>query len=241
MKRIALVIPCYNEEKDIAASIEKIKEFLSDIKDYQFFIVPVDDGSKDSTKAIITSIKDINPISYSPNRGKGGAVKAGIEYSFNELNVDYVIFMDADLSTDLLAIKKCIDLLEKNYGLVVASRYNPDSLIKVKQPFKRRLISKCSRIIISSMFHFKLKDTQCGFKGMNKEIGQLFLDKSKINGFSFDVELIYIAKLNGKKYVSMPVTWANDEKSTVSGFKTSMRFFKDLFKIKRWKKEYLIK
>lgn len=241
MKKIALVIPCYNEEKDIATSIEKIKVFLSDKKDYQFFIVPVDDGSKDSTKEIINNIKDIYPVSYSPNRGKGGAVKAGIDYSFNKLNVDHVIFMDADLSTDLSAIKQCAKLLEKDYDLVVASRYNPDSLIKVKQPFKRRFISKCSRIIISSMFHFKLKDTQCGFKGMNKEMGQLFLNKSKINGFSFDVELIYINKLNGKKCVSMPVIWANDEKSTVSGFKTSIRFFKDLFKIKRWKKDYLNK
>ena len=241
MKKIGLIIPCYNEEKDISGSISKIKDFLTFQKDYQFFIIPVDDGSKDKTKEIIEGIKDIYPVSYTPNRGKGGAVKEGINKSFNELHCDYAIFMDADLSTDLKAIPECISLLEGGHDFVITSRHDKESVIKVKQPFNRRFISKCSRIIIGMMFHFKVKDTQCGFKGINQQFGLELLQKSKINGFSFDVEFLYIAKLNKRSYKSFPVVWSHDDDSTVSSFKTSVRFFKDLFKIKRYKKQYLDK
>ena len=239
MEKIGLIIPCYNEEKAIASSISKIKDFLVSINNYQFFIIPVDDGSKDKTKEIIEDIEGIYPVSYIPNKGKGGAVKEGINKTFNELHCDYAIFMDADLSTDLKAIPECINLLKEGNDFVITSRHDKESVIKVKQPFNRRFISKCSRIIIGSMFHFKVKDTQCGFKGMSKEFGLELLQKSKINGFSFDVEFLYIAKLNKKSYKSFPVVWSHDDDSTVSSFKTSVRFFKDLFKIKRNKKQYL--
>lgn len=238
-KKVSIIIPCFCEEKDILSNVEKVKEYLSTNSDYLFNIVVVDDGSKDRTGEIIKNIKDICPVSYQPNQGKGNAVREGFKYSIENLNSDYLIFMDADLSTDLSAIPECLALLEDGTDLVVSSRYDKGSVIKIKQPFKRRFISKCSRIIIRSMFHFKLKDTQCGFKGMNKETAQLFIEKQKMGRFSFDVEYIYIAKLRNKTYKSLPIIWSDDRGSTVSPMRSSVRFFKDLFKIKRNKKHYL--
>lgn len=239
LKKVGLVIPCYNEAEDISKSVETIKEYLKDKKDHVFFIVPVNDGSKDNTEEVIKSIDGVYPVSYTPNGGKGHAVREGMRYCLNELKCDYVIFMDADLSTDLVAIDDSLKLLDCGAKFAIGSRYNKDSNIKVKQPFKRRLISKCSRIIISMMFHFKIKDTQCGFKAMDKEICNLLIEKTLMDGFSFDVEYIYIAKLNKYPYETFPVIWSDDTGSTVSALSTSIRFFKDLFKIKKNKKKYL--
>ena len=107
--------------------------------------------------------------------------------------------MDIDLSTDLSAVPTAIKELD-NCPFVIGSRYDKGSNIAIKQPLKRRFISKCSRIIIKSMFHFKLKETQCGFKAMSKDIAKLFVEKSIIDRFAFDVEYLYIAKLNNIPY-----------------------------------------
>ena len=80
MKKVGIIIPCYNEEKIIKSSILKIKDFLKRNKEFKYFIVPVNDGSTDKTQEILESIKDIHPISYSPNKGKGGAIKEGLKY-----------------------------------------------------------------------------------------------------------------------------------------------------------------
>ena len=231
---LSIVIPCYKEASDIEKNINRIKEYLKENK-IDAEIIAVSDGSPDNTFDIIKNIPDIKGIGYEKNKGKGGATRFGLEHAEG----DYIIFMDADLSTDLSAIIPCLNLLKEGNDFVAGSRYDKESNIKIKQPFKRRFISKCSRIIISSMFHFKLKDTQCGFKGMNKDTAKLLIEKSKMDGFSFDVEYLYIVKLNKRKYISLPVIWSDDRTSTVSPLRSSIRFFKDLFKIKKHKKEYL--
>ena len=240
MKKVGIIIPCYNESKDIKVKAEIVKEIVLLIKEYHFDIIVVNDGSKDDTEEVIKTIKDINVVSYTPNAGKGHAIKEGLKEAMDKFNDDYYIFMDADLSTDLSAIKPCLEIFEEGYDFALGSRYDKDSNIAIKQPLKRRFISKCSRIIISMMFHFKLKDTQCGFKGMNKKLAEVLVNKSLMDRFSFDVEYIYIAKLNGFTYKSFGVLWRDDRGSTVSPIKSSVRFFKDLFKIKKNKKKYLI-
>lgn len=240
MKKVSIVVPCYNEEQDIKAKAEKVIEYLKGNHDYHFEVVLVNDGSKDNTEQRIKEVVGAKAVSYSPNGGKGKAVREGLRYSLDNLDSDYILFMDADLSTDLSAIEECLKLLEEGNDFVLGSRHDKDSDIRIKQPFKRRFISKCSRMIIKSMFHFKkIKDTQCGFKGMSKEVARILVDESKMNGFSFDVEYLYIVKLRKKTYKSFPVIWSDDRGSTVSPLRSSVKFFKDLFKIKRNKKQYL--
>ena len=89
------------------------------------------------------------------------------------------------------------------------------------------------------MFRFKLNETQCGFKGFNKELAQLLLKLSRIDDFCFDVEYLYIAKLNHYEYVSFPVTWSDYRDSRVSPLKSSIKFYRDLFKLKRNAKYYM--
>ena len=231
--KLSIVVPCYNESKDIAKNSEIIKNYLESIKqDYELILV--NDGSKDNTKEVIETIPGVKALSYEPNRGKGGAVKYGIENATG----DYVLFMDADLSTDLEAIDRFIKIAP-NYDMVIGSRHAKDSVIKKKQPALRVFIGWCCRKLVNMKFHFKYKDTQCGFKAMRTDIAKKIVSKQVVNNFAFDVEYLYIAKLNNLSIYEMGVIWADDRGSTVSPLKSSIKFFKDLSFIKKHKKAYL--
>lgn len=231
--KLSIVVPCYNESKDIAKNSEIIKKHLETIKqDYELILV--NDGSKDNTKEVIEAIPGVKALSYEPNRGKGGAVKYGIENATG----DYVLFMDADLSTNLEAIDRFIKIAP-NYDMVIGSRHAKDSVIKKKQPALRVFIGWCCRKLVNMKFHFKYKDTQCGFKAMRTDIAKKIVAKQVVNNFAFDVEYLYIAKLNNLSIYEMGVIWADDRGSTVSPLKSSIKFFKDLSFIKKHKKTYL--
>lgn len=230
--KLSIIIPCYNESKDIAKNVKIVKQYLSEKKiDHELILV--NDGSKDNTKEVIESIPDIIPVSYEPNRGKGGAVKEGIKTA----NGDYVLFMDADLSTDISAIEKVIEQAP-TCDLLIGSRHAKDSVIKKKQPLLRVFIGWCCRLLVNMKFHTKLKDTQCGFKAIRIDVAKKIIEKQLINNFAFDVEYIYIAKLNNLSIKELGVIWSDDRESTVSPFKSSIKFFKDLSRIKKNKKSY---
>ena len=230
--KLSIIIPCYNESKDIKANVEKVKDYLKENSiDYELILV--NDGSKDTTKEEIESIEGVLPISYEPNRGKGGAVKEGILHATG----DYVLFMDADLSTDISAIKDVVEQAP-TCDLLIGSRHAKGSVIKKKQPLLRVFIGWCCRVLVNMKFHTKLKDTQCGFKAMRIDIAKKLAEKQLINNFAFDVEYIYIAKLNNLVLKELGITWSDDRESTVSPFKSSVKFFKDLHFIKKNKKHY---
>ena len=230
--KLSIVIPCYNEAKDIASNVEKVKNYLLDKKiDHELLLV--NDGSKDNTKEVIESIPGVKALSYEKNRGKGGAVKYGIENATG----DYVLFMDADLSTDISAIEKVVELAP-SYDLIIGSRHAKDSVIKKKQPWTRVFIGWCCRVLVKMLFHTKLKDTQCGFKAMKTVEAKKIVSKQLVNDFAFDVEYIYIARLNNLSMYELGIVWSDDRGSTVNPIKSSLRFFRDIFFIRRHKKTY---
>ena len=232
--KLSIVIPCYNESKDIQKNAEIVKTYLIEHQ-IEHEILLVNDGSKDNTKEVIESIPGVIPLSYDVNRGKGGAVKYGIENATG----DYVLFMDADLSTDISAIEKVLELAP-SYDLVVGSRHAKGSIIKKKQPALRVFIGWCCRVLVKMLFHTKLKDTQCGFKAMRTDVAKQIVSKQLVTNFAFDVEYLYIAKLNNFSMCELGITWSDDRGSTVSPFKSSIKFFKDLAFIKRHKKSYFL-
>ena len=230
--KLSIVIPCYNESKDITNNVNKVKDYLKEKKiDHELLLV--NDGSKDNTKEVIEAIPDVVALSYDKNRGKGGAVKYGIENATG----DYVLFMDADLSTDISAIEKVIELAP-SYDLIIGSRHAKDSVIKKKQPWTRVFIGWCCRVLVKMLFHTKLKDTQCGFKAMKADVAKKIVAKQLVNNFAFDVEYIYIARLNKLSMYELGITWSDDRGSTVSPIKSSLKFFRDIFYIRRHKKTY---
>jgi len=230
--KLSVVIPCYNEAQDIEAKSKIVLKKLQSL-DIEYELILVNDGSKDKTGDVIQTIEGIVPSGYQANKGKGGAVQKGIE----DATGDYVLFMDADLSTDLSAIDTFLPLLEK-YDFIIGSRHHKDSQIPIKQPAKRRFIGWCCRVIVNTLFHLHLSDTQCGFKVIRTSIAKQIASRQIIMGFAFDVEYLYIAKLNRIPVHEIPIIWSDDRGSTVSPLKSSLKFFGDLTKIKKNKKNY---
>ena len=231
--KFSIIIPCYNESQDIVKNVDKIKDYLAS-KNLDYELLLVNDGSKDNTKEVIESIPNVKALSYEPNRGKGAAIKYGI----GNATGDYILFMDADLSTDLSAVDKVVEHAP-HYDMIIGSRHAKDSVIKKKQPALRVFIGWCCRKLVNMKFHFKYKDTQCGFKAMRTDIAKKIVSKQVVNNFAFDVEYLYISKLNNLSINEMGVIWADDRGSTVSPLKSSIKFFKDLSFIKKHKKTYL--
>ena len=145
--------------------------------------------------------------------------------------------MDADLSTDISAIEEVVKLAP-NYDVILGSRHAKGSVIKKKQPALRVFIGWCCRQLVNMKFHTKLKDTQCGFKAMRTDVAKKIVYKQLINNFAFDVEYIYITRLNNLSMYELGITWSDDRGSTVSPFKSSVKFFKDIHFIKRHTKHY---
>lgn len=237
-KKLSIVIPCYNEGNKIAGNLNNhIIPFLEE-KKLTYEIIVVNDGSKDNTKEVFEKLNlpHVTPIGYDQNRGKGGAVKYGIE----QASGDYIVYMDADLSTHLSAFDYLINE-EEEVDFFVGSRHLKESVLAKKQGLLRRFIGLSCRIIVNATFKFRYKDTQCGFKAIKSEYAKEMAKRQIINGFAFDVEYLFIAKLNNLKVKQFPVIWENDEDSKVSAFRSSVIFFKDVFKIKSNKKNYYFK
>ena len=127
-----------------------------------------------------------------------------------------------------------LERLEKytdNYDVIIGSRALKESTIIIKQPFYRVFIGKVFNKIVRLLTVHGIKDTQCGFKLFKVDIGKKIFNRLTIERFGFDVEVLYIARINGIKIVEVPVVWENSRLSKVRPVRDSIDMFKDLFKI----------
>lgn len=236
-KKLSIIIPCYNEGMKLIASIEKINCYMkNNLPNISYEIIGVNDGSTDNTKQIMLDNKNISNTvfaGYEENKGKGGAVKMGVEIATGE----WILFMDADLSTYLSAIKTVVENMD-NQKIIIGSRRHKETVLIKKQGLKRKFIGICCIIITNILTGLWLLDTQCGFKAIETNLAKEIIKKQTINKWAFDVEWLYIAKTNGYRAKEIPVVWENDEDSKVSTISSSVNFFFDLFKIIRNKKLY---
>lgn len=240
---ISVIVPCYNEGNSIKEKMLELSHFLnilSQNKKCTYEIVAVNDGSKDDTLDKLNEIRKIinnfKVIDYGANKGKGYAVKKGIESA----NGDFICFTDADLSTPPEEIVRAIEKMEYNNSeIIIGSRSIKGSNVENKQPFYRVFMGRVFSFLANSIVPVgHISDTQCGFKCFTKKATKEIFPLQTMERFSFDVELLYIAKLKGYKVVEMPVTWINDETSTVNPIRDSIRMFKDLWVIRfRHKKD----
>ena len=235
--KLSIIVPCYNEEKTIVPSAEAIINHMAQIPETDYELILVNDGSKDNTINLINSLAEkydtVVAVDCEKNGGKGSAVNAGIKATGG----DYLLFMDADLSTDLSAVNTFMREIPHN-DMIIGSRRHPDSVIPKPQGPLRQFIGNCCVVITKVITKTKFNDTQCGFKGFTKELGKILVEKQRIFGWAFDVEYLYIANIHGCKVKAIPVKWENDEESKVSPLKSSVSFFIELIKIVRNKKYY---
>ncbi len=233
---LSIVIPVYNEENRITATLLKIKEFLSQSMERwpKSEVVVVSDGSSDNTDAVVQDLMRefacLKLISYRDNRGKGFAVKSGIAASRGRI----VLFSDADGATPITELNKLADLIISNKAdIVIASRRLPETQISVKQPVYRvfigHIFSRLTRILLRMPF----LDTQCGFKVFKGDIGRKLFAQCETEGFAFDVEIIHRALQSGYRIIEQGVIWNDDPDSRVSPFTDGMKMLRCIINLKR--------
>ncbi|MBI3306822.1 MAG: glycosyltransferase family 2 protein [Candidatus Omnitrophica bacterium] len=228
---LSVIIPAYNEADRITPTLDKIIKFLK-TQSYPSEIILVDDGSKDQTVAVAAERLADFPhfiLENQTNHGKGFVVRQGMMKATGK----YILFSDADLSTPIEEITGFIKELEQSYDVVIGSRALPGSNVEIHQPFWRENMGRIFNFAARLLSFRGIKDSQCGFKCFKREAAKRLFSMQKLSGFSFDVEIVYLAQRLNYRILEKPVTWRNSPQSRVNAIKDSWSMLQDLFRI-RW-------
>ena len=227
-RSISIIIPAYNEAKRLPASLVKVREYLNSSRWDFAEVVVVDDGSVDNTVELARQA-GARVLQNPGNRGKGFSVKHGMLKAQGE----WTLFTDADLSAPIGELEKLWSALEReNAQVAVGSRAVDRSLVGVHQPFLREAVGRVFNAFMRLVTGLPFKDTQCGFKLFQTSAGREVFSRQQLDGFGFDVEVLFIAKTLGCKSVEVPVRWDNVEGTKVSMFLGFVAFL-DLLKVRR--------
>ena len=228
---LSIIIPSYNEELRLPATLERIATYLSDTGQEAEVLV-VDDGSKDGTAAVADyfriKLPTLRVISNGVNRGKGYSVKHGMQEARGRI----ALFTDADLSAPIEEAGKLIDAL-KTCDVAIGSRAMDRSLITVHESPFREFAGIIFNKIVRSILWLPFVDTQCGFKAFLRERCGVIFEQQTIERFGFDPELLYLARRHGLRAVEIPVRWGHSPATKVSMLHDSIQMFIDVFTI-RW-------
>ena len=232
---ISIVIPAFEEEGRLGDSITKILSYVSD-RGLAAELIVVDDGSRDSTAETAEKAAkpfpsiSTNVIRYEQNRGKGFAVRTGLQAAA----ADIALFSDADLSTPIEETPKLVDPIRNGeYDVTFGSRALDRTLIGTHQPWRREQGGKVMNLIIRTMSRLPFADTQCGFKAFNMTKFKPLLEVMTVDRFGFDVEFLFVANYHGLRLAEIPVRWNNVEGSKVSVVRDTRRMFSELSQIRR--------
>jgi glycosyltransferase involved in cell wall biosynthesis len=217
LNSLTIVVPAYNEESRLPASLRTILEYLDSLALTFAEVIVVNDGSRDGTAkvALEAAAADarVRLVENPGNRGKGYAVRHGLR----EAKGDWVLFTDADLSAPIEELGKLTAAVEKSGADgAIGSRAIDRSLIGVRQPIFREMSGRFFNLAMRAITGLPYRDTQCGFKLVSGKAAALLASKQQIEGFGFDVELLYIAKKHGLRILEVPVRWNNVEGTKVS-------------------------
>ena len=228
---LSIVIPSYNEELRLPASLEKIARYIREQR-LNTEVLVIDDGSTDQTAAIANSWKERIPqlrvLSNGINRGKGFSVRHGSL----DARGDVVLFTDADLSAPIEEGEKLLKALE-THDIAIGSRAVDRDLIEVHESVFREFAGIIFNRIVRTMLRLPFVDTQCGFKAFRRERCRIIFEQQTIERFGFDPELLYLARHHGLSTVEVPVRWAHSPATKVSMIRDSVQMFLDVFVI-RW-------
>jgi dolichyl-phosphate beta-glucosyltransferase len=237
MTYLSIIIPAYNEERRIANTLDRISRFLK-TKDYSYEVILVDDGSVDWTvsvagNSVLAKEGRLKVVKNHANKGKGFSVRSGILNSAGE----YVLFSDADLSTPIEEMDKLFNSMKEGYDVVIGSRALEGSLVSVHQPWYREIMGKTFNFFVKALLMRGFNDTQCGFKLFKGDVAREIAGDMKTEGFCFDVEMLYLAKIKGYNIREIGVMWENSPESKVRLISSPLSMLTDLFNIKRIHKE----
>jgi dolichyl-phosphate beta-glucosyltransferase len=217
LPHLSFVIPAFNEEARLPASLERVLEFLG-AQPFDSEVVVVNDGSRDRTPDIVRDVAARAPervsvrlLDHETQRGKGAAIRTGCL----DARGDYVFFVDADLATPPEDSLGLLEMLRGGADVAIGSRIQPDgSDMRASQPAQRRFVGRLFTVMRKAVRVLPdIDDTQCPMKGFRRSVAQDVFARQRLRGWIFDAEVLYIARSLGYRIVSVPVTWRHVEGS----------------------------
>jgi glycosyltransferase involved in cell wall biosynthesis len=229
----SVVIPCYNEAARIGETLRLTLDYLRSESPESELIV-VNDGSTDATpqiarEVLATAETETRLLENYPNRGKGAAVRSGLIAVQRPIG----LFFDADLSTPLSETPKVIEpIANGDVDLAFGSRALDRKLIGIHQPWRREYAGRVFNLLVRIATGLPFWDTQCGFKAFRLDVCRPVLESARVNGFAFDVELLFLAQRAGLRIREIPVRWNHAEGSKVDFLRDSVRMLREVIALR---------
>ncbi len=225
-----VVIPVYNEEAQLGASVERVLEHLQTLP-WDFRVTIADNASTDQTALIARRLSHTHPevtVVHLAEKGRGRALKR--VWSASESDV--LVYMDVDLSTDLAALLPLVaPLVSGHSDLAIGSRLSPAS--RVERAAKREFISRSYNLILRRALRARFSDAQCGFKAIRRDAARELLPLVEDNAWFFDTELLVVAERAGLRIHEVPVDWTDDPDSSVDIVRTALDDLKGVARLGR--------
>jgi dolichyl-phosphate beta-glucosyltransferase len=222
---LSVVIPSYNEEKRLEPGLRQALEYLAR-RGSSYELLVVDDGSRDATAQVAAGFagQGVRVLRHERNRGKGAAVKTGVLASRGRK----VLVSDADFSTPIEELEKLERHLQNGTPLVIGSRGLAESQVEKRQPFYREMMGRTFNCIIRLLGVRGFRDTQCGFKLAQGDVGRRLCSELTVDGFAYDVELLWLARRRGYRVAEVGVVWINSPDSRVDPIRSSFAMLRDV-------------
>jgi dolichyl-phosphate beta-glucosyltransferase len=212
---LSIVVPLYNETHRLTPGIEAIRAYL-DSRNFSSEVVFVDDGSTDGTADMVNRVIEgddrFRLVAYTPNQGKGKAVKVGMLEAKGAVR----LFTDIDLSVPIEVADEFLAKIQEGNPIVIGTRRVEASNVKVHQPRYRELLGEAYRRIVQAVFAPGISDFTCGFKAFNAEATETIFSQSRIKRWSFDTEILFLATRWGYRVCEIPVEWINSPATRVN-------------------------
>ena len=233
MIALSIIVPAYNEAERLPATLRAMRAFLDETGRNAEIIV-VDDGSTDSTSAVVRDIASaderVSLIRLPQNRGKGYAVRTGVVNAAGA----HVLFADADGATPIEEVIRLEARLADGAHAAIGSRGIKDESVTVQAKINRRLAGRIFHQLVRRLTVDGYVDTQCGFKLFTAPVAQELFSRMRMDGFSFDVEVLLMAERKGYRVDEVPVNWTHQPGSKINVVADGLRMAADLFRIRSY-------
>jgi dolichyl-phosphate beta-glucosyltransferase len=231
---LSVVIPAFNEARRLPSYLHSVAAYLNG-RGLSHEILVVDDGSTDDTARLIeqagTQHRTIRLIRLPRNSGKGAAVRAGMQFAQGELQ----LFADADGATPIQELERLEAAVKNGADLAIGSRTlaSRDSRYQVRARLHRTLLGNLFNRVVRRLGIRDIHDTQCGFKLFRKSVAQDLFSVARIDGYGFDLELLYIAQQRGYRIAEVPINWTDQPGSKVRVIRDGFRMLREMLAVRR--------
>lgn len=225
---LSIIIPAYNEENRLPRTLEQVLSFLQ-TQPYSFEALVVENGSSDRTFEVAQKYAQTHPqvtVLKETQRGKGNAVRRGML----EAKGEYRFICDADLSMPIEEVKKFLPPQLNDFDIAIGSREAPGA-VRYNEPSYRHFGGRAINLIIRLFILPGFQDTQCGFKCFRAEVAEDLFRQQTLTGWSFDIEILYLARRKKLRIKEIPIDWYFFKDSKVNALRDALKMISDIFVI----------